>query len=100
MRALIRPARLNALFQTRNCATKSDDLLIESSAGIVQMVLNRHSGKNSFSKKFLEDIGKAIDGFKNDKNIRVLVIKSNVPGVFCAGADLKERATMPESEVE
>ncbi len=101
MKALLRPARLNFALQIRNCATKSDELLIENSAnGLVQMILNRHNGKNSFSKKFLEDIGNAIQGFKNDKNIRVLIIKSNVPGVFCAGADLKERATMPESEVE
>lgn len=101
MRALSRTARVHLALQTRNCTTKSDELLIESSSnGLVQMILNRHNGKNSFSKKFLEDIGNAVQHFKNDKNIRVLVIKSNVPGVFCAGADLKERATMPESEVE
>lgn len=31
--------------------------------------------------------------------VRVLIIRSDVPGVFCAGADLKERAKMREEDV-
>lgn len=31
--------------------------------------------------------------------LRVLIIRSVVPGIFCAGADLKERFTMSTSEV-
>lgn len=32
-------------------------------------------------------------------DVRVLIIRSDVPGVFCAGADLKERAKMREEDV-
>ena len=36
---------------------------------------------------------------EHDRNVRVVVLRSLVPGFFCAGADLKERLTMAESEV-
>nr|KAF6443570.1 enoyl-CoA hydratase domain containing 2 [Molossus molossus] len=35
----------------------------------------------------------------NDKQVRVLLFRSGVKGVFCAGADLKEREQMNEAEV-
>ena len=35
----------------------------------------------------------------NDSSVMVTVIKSSVPKIFCAGADLKERATMTEADV-
>ncbi|NXG03189.1 ECHD2 protein, partial [Sakesphorus luctuosus] len=34
-----------------------------------------------------------------DEQVRVVVFKSEVKGVFCAGADLKERAKMDDAEV-
>ncbi|NWI30435.1 ECHD2 protein, partial [Sula dactylatra] len=34
-----------------------------------------------------------------DEKVRVVVFKSEVKGVFCAGADLKERAKMDDAEV-
>jgi methylglutaconyl-CoA hydratase len=36
---------------------------------------------------------------KEDKNVRCIIISSLVPGVFCAGADLKERSKMKLEEV-
>ena len=36
---------------------------------------------------------------KYDPQIRAVILKSNVPGIFCAGADLKERKLMTEQEV-
>lgn len=36
---------------------------------------------------------------RHDPDVRTVVLKSNVPGVFCAGADLKERKQMTEREV-
>lgn len=41
-----------------------------------------------------------MDVLANDRNVRVVVIKSEVPNVFCAGADLKERATYTQTEVQ
>ena len=34
-----------------------------------------------------------------DRDVRAVILKSDVQGIFCAGADLKERAKMKEEEV-
>jgi methylglutaconyl-CoA hydratase len=44
-------------------------------------------------------LGSALEAVQFDKNVRALIIKSTTPGIFCAGADLKERAKMQPSEV-
>ena len=36
---------------------------------------------------------------QHNTDVRVVVLTSDVPGAFCAGADLKERAAMREEEV-
>lgn len=45
----------------------------------------------------MEDAARNIS---EDESVRAVVLSSGVPGVFCAGADLKERATMSKSEAE
>ncbi|XP_072275760.1 enoyl-CoA hydratase domain-containing protein 2, mitochondrial isoform X2 [Pyxicephalus adspersus] len=42
---------------------------------------------------------KSVESLRHDSGVRVVVVRSAVPGVFCAGADLKERAKMSNSEV-
>ncbi|XP_040466703.1 enoyl-CoA hydratase domain-containing protein 2, mitochondrial isoform X1 [Falco naumanni] len=41
----------------------------------------------------------ALEQLRFDEKVRVVVFKSEVKGVFCAGADLKERAKMDDEEV-
>ena len=36
---------------------------------------------------------------RHDPQIRTVILKSNAPGIFCAGADLKERKEMTERQV-
>ncbi|KAJ9055408.1 hypothetical protein DSO57_1004270 [Entomophthora muscae] len=48
---------------------------------------------------FLRQFQSSIDEVRFDPNIRVLVVRSLVERVFCAGADLKERATMSPKQV-
>ncbi|XP_073908466.1 methylglutaconyl-CoA hydratase, mitochondrial isoform X4 [Castor canadensis] len=67
--------------------------------GIVVLGINRAYGKNSLSKNLIKMLSKAVDALKSDKKVRTIIIRSEVPGIFCAGADLKERAKMPSSEV-
>ncbi|KAK2550640.1 Methylglutaconyl-CoA hydratase [Acropora cervicornis] len=52
-------------------------------------------------EKWLEDyqFTDAMSCVKFDKTVRAVIFKSDAPGIFCAGADLKERAKMHEQEV-
>jgi methylglutaconyl-CoA hydratase len=63
----------------------------ENQGKIAVMAFNRPAAKNAFSK-YLETL-------RFDKDVRVLIIRSMVPGIFCAGADLKERLKMKPEEV-
>jgi len=67
--------------------------------GVAVLGFNRPKAKNAVSRQMLAEINQAVDQLKFDKNLRVLILRSHVPGVFCAGADLKERAQMKEAEV-
>lgn len=67
--------------------------------GIVVLGINRAYAKNSFSKNLIKMLSKAVDALKSDKKVRTIIVRSEVPGVFCAGADLKERVKMNPSEV-
>ncbi|KAM5136595.1 methylglutaconyl-CoA hydratase, mitochondrial isoform 2-T2 [Callospermophilus lateralis] len=73
--------------------------LEEENRGIVVLGINRAYGKNSLSKSLIKMLSKAVDALKSDKKVRTVIIRSEVPGIFCAGADLKERAKMHSSEV-
>lgn len=73
--------------------------ILHHTKGIVIAQLNRPQGKNSLSKRLLYELETFINLMKNDKKVRCIIISSSVPGVFCAGADLKERAKMKLDEV-
>jgi len=80
-----------------------DDLVVNyldgDNAGVVVFGLNRPEAKNSFSKRLVGQLCDAVDAVRFDVNARVIVLRSTTPGIFCAGADLKERAKMQPQEV-
>ncbi|XP_075708779.1 methylglutaconyl-CoA hydratase, mitochondrial [Rhinoderma darwinii] len=67
--------------------------------GIVVLGINRPHSKNAISKGLVKSMLKAVDSLKGNNKVRTVILRSEVPGVFCAGADLKERAKMHPSEV-
>ncbi|XP_062925003.1 methylglutaconyl-CoA hydratase, mitochondrial isoform X1 [Mobula hypostoma] len=69
------------------------------STGIVVLGINRPQSKNAISRKLVDMMAAAIEEVKHDNNVRTVILRSEVPGIFCAGADLKERAKMQPSEV-
>uniref|UniRef100_A0AC34Q8D5 Enoyl-CoA hydratase n=1 Tax=Panagrolaimus sp. JU765 TaxID=591449 RepID=A0AC34Q8D5_9BILA len=75
------------------------DRLKQKHEGIVQIRMNRPETKNAISKAMLDAFSKTVEELKFDKTARVLILRSDVPGAFCTGADLKERKTMPVDEV-
>ncbi|VDO26139.1 unnamed protein product [Haemonchus placei] len=67
--------------------------------GIVLFRMNRPQTKNAISKLFLEQLKESISSVKFSKSVRVVILKSDVEGAFCTGADLKERKSMPVEDV-
>ncbi|KAJ2812240.1 hypothetical protein H4S07_001536 [Coemansia furcata] len=68
--------------------------------GILTLSLQRPKAKNALSRSLVSEFRQALEEIRNDREARVVILRSTVPGVFCAGADLKERATMSPPEVE
>ena len=69
------------------------------STGIAVFAMNRPEARNAVSKRFVALLEEGIDSMRHSKDVRAVVLKSDVPGIFCAGADLKERPTLTEEEV-
>lgn len=63
------------------------------------LTLNRPSTKNALGKAMMEEFRARLDALRFDSSVRAVILRSAVPKVFCAGADLKERATMSKQEV-
>lgn len=100
-----RPALLSA--RARNLSSEANseeneftfETLTGDLEGIAVFSLNKPSTKNAISRNFLDQFRNALDAVRFDNSLRAFIIKSDVPGVFCAGADLKERAKMKMEDV-
>ncbi|KAM4629371.1 enoyl-CoA hydratase domain-containing protein 2, mitochondrial [Polymixia lowei] len=66
--------------------------------GIVEVLMHRHKARNSLGHVFVSQMRELVSSLSHDSTVRVVVFRSLVPGVFCAGADLKERALMDNTE--
>lgn len=66
--------------------------------GIVEVLMSRHKARNALGNVFVSQMREVVSTLSNDSAVRVVIFRSLVPGVFCAGADLKERALMNNSE--
>jgi enoyl-CoA hydratase/carnithine racemase len=74
-------------------------LLIEHRPPFLILTLNRPQVRNALNSELLEELELAIDEAGILEGLRVLIITGGGDKAFCAGADLKERLTMSESEV-
>ncbi|HCZ32188.1 MAG TPA: enoyl-CoA hydratase [Holophagaceae bacterium] len=68
--------------------------------GIFLLGLDRPAAKNALGRQLMGEFRQALADLRVDPSVRVVVLHSLVPGVFCAGADLKERAEMSQAEAE
>lgn len=75
------------------------DRLTGDDEGICVLTLDRPRSKNALGKALMADFRIILDELRFDTNARCLIVRSACPGVFCAGADLKERREMDELEV-
>ncbi|CAO1635236.1 unnamed protein product [Sympodiomycopsis kandeliae] len=69
--------------------------------GVYAVVLARPQEHNALSKRLLSELEDVLDTLATTTSdpLRAIIIRSSVPGKFCAGADLKERRSMSEEEV-
>jgi enoyl-CoA hydratase/carnithine racemase len=74
-------------------------LLTEHRPPFLILTLNRPEVRNALNSKLLQELEVAIDEASLLEDLRVLLITGGGDRAFCAGADLKERLTMSESEV-
>ena len=75
-------------------------LLVEEDAGIVTLTLNRPEVMNSLNFALLHALRDQIEAFRFRSDIRVVIITGSGEKAFCAGADLKERATLSPEKVK
>ncbi|MDE5414940.1 enoyl-CoA hydratase [Alkalihalobacterium chitinilyticum] len=75
-------------------------LLTIDEAGVAHITLDRPEAANALSLQMLYDLHEAIHEVKYNPEVRCVVIKASGEKVFCAGADLKERAGMDPIQVK
>ncbi|KAJ3488787.1 hypothetical protein NLI96_g2572 [Meripilus lineatus] len=78
----------------------AEAFLEEAKPGITFLQLNRPKAKNAISLRLLKEFRECLDTVHFNKNTRVLIIRSTTVGSFCAGADLAERRTMSQLQVD
>jgi enoyl-CoA hydratase len=66
--------------------------------GVATIALNRPEARNALNGAMCEDLRHAAETAAADESVRVVFVRGSGP-VFCAGADLKERAGMSVHDV-
>jgi len=74
-------------------------ILVEKKDGILILTINRPDRMNALDRRTLKQGAELIDRIHYEKKVRVVIITGAGEKSFCAGADLKERATMNNMEV-
>jgi enoyl-CoA hydratase/carnithine racemase len=74
-------------------------VLEERQDQVVLLTLNRPEVMNSFNLAMLRGLKERVEAIQFDPDVRVVII-TGAGKAFCAGADLKERATYSEQQVK
>jgi enoyl-CoA hydratase/carnithine racemase len=74
-------------------------VLEERRKQVVVLTLNRPAAMNSFNFAMLRGLRDKVEAIQYDAEARVVII-TGAGKAFCAGADLKERATLSEPQVK
>ena len=76
------------------------NLLVEERDAVAVLTLNRPGAMNAFNFALLRELQAAVEALRFRPEIRVVIITGIGSKAFCAGADLKERATLAPLEVK
>ncbi len=77
-------------------STVERHLLVDFNEGILSLRMNRAKVRNALSRLLVTQLAEAID--EHQTTAKAVIISSADPGMFCAGADLKERKGMTPEE--
>ena len=83
-----------------NETVKKSVRLQKPNNGIAIVTLSRPDFANALSIQLLYDLHDILEDIKNDSSVRVVILTGSGEKAFCAGADLKERREMTDSEVK
>jgi len=75
-------------------------LIMDETDGVMTLTLNRPKIMNSLNFDMLRALRDQIEAVRFNTDVRVVIITGAGEKAFCAGADLKERATMPPDKVK
>ncbi len=75
-------------------------LLVEEQDNVVTLTLNRPQVMNCLSVELLHALKAQVESLRFRTDVRVVIITSAGEKAFCAGADLKERATLTPIQVK
>jgi len=78
--------------------TNEQPVLYAVEHGVATITLNRPESRNALNLAMCEGLLAAARSASADPEVRVVVVRAN-GAAFCAGADLKERKTMDETQV-
>lgn len=53
--------------------------------GIAVIGLNRPKQRNALSRNLITELENSLENIRNDSEVRVVIIRSLTPGIFCAG---------------
>jgi enoyl-CoA hydratase/carnithine racemase len=87
-------------FFTREEFMDDNILLVEEDGGTLTLTLNRPEVMNSLNFPLLHALRDRIETVRFRSDIRVVIITGSGEKAFCAGADLKERATLKPEQVK
>jgi enoyl-CoA hydratase/carnithine racemase len=73
-------------------------VLYSVSEGVATVTLNRPESRNALNLEMCDRFISVSQECSSNKDIKLVLVRANGP-VFCAGADLKERQGMSESQV-
>ena len=74
-------------------------IILKKEQAIATITLNRPQAANALNKHLLEQLKDTFISLRYDRQVRCIIITGSGEKVFCAGADLKERQALPESEI-
>jgi enoyl-CoA hydratase/carnithine racemase len=76
------------------------EFLIEVAGGVERWTINGEARRNALSRAMVNELAANLQRVSSGREVRAVVLTGAGDKAFCAGADLKERATMSELEVK